>query len=111
MKTLKIRLTGLPVSFFVLFVLTSCGSRELKIPIHPTYQSIQAITISQKCLMCHESISSYEGLLQTVQPGNPAGSDLYKQITNGSMPQWSPKLSDAEIQAIYTWILNGAQND
>ncbi len=99
------------LALLVSSVFLSCGSREMKIPVPANYQSIQAITISQKCLQCHQSLSTYQGLLQIVTPGDAAGSELYQQINSGSMPQWSPKLSDVEIQAIYTWIQNGAPND
>jgi len=89
----------------------SCGSRDLKVPASPTYQSIQTLTIRQKCLQCHSSLSTYEGVLQNVTPGNPSTSLLFRQISSGNMPQWSPKLSDAEIQAVSAWIQNGAPND
>ena len=101
---------------FVLFlpilgVFLGCGSRELKVPVSPNYQSIQRVTLSQKCVVCHSSLATYSGVLAIATPGNPAQSQLYKVIHEGSMPQWSPKLSDAELNAIYTWILNGAAND
>ncbi len=91
--------------------LSACGNREIKTGITPTHQSIQSVVIQSKCLECHTSLSSYEGVLAIVEPGNPEKSDFYREIRKGSMPLHSPKLSDAEIQAVYDWIKNGAQND
>lgn len=97
-----------PAALGILF--TACGSREVKTPTPATFQSIESVTISAKCLQCHQSLSTYAGVMQVVTPGDPAKSQLYQQINSGSMPLQSPKLSDAEITAIYNWILSGAPN-
>ncbi len=96
---------------FIFLSLASCSDRTVKVPVSATYSSIQAVTLSQKCLQCHSSLSTYEGVLAIVVPGNPSSSELYRQINGGGMPQWSPSLSSEEIQAVYQWILEGAPND
>ncbi len=95
----------------LLAMVTACGSRELKTPIYPTYQSISTLVIAEKCLQCHSSLSTYQGLLQIVTPNNASESSLYEEVKDGGMPLQSPKLSPEEINAIYTWIQNGAQNN
>lgn len=101
--------------FLVLFLsvasLEGCGYRELKTGISPSFQSIQANIVQPKCLHCHESLATYEGLLRVVEPGSPEDSEFYEEIQEGGMPLHSVKLSDAEIQAVHDWIQNGAQND
>lgn len=44
-----------------------------------------------------------------VLPGNPEGSGLYTTVAGGRMPKDNPALSKMEIDAIYTWIKNGAK--
>lgn len=97
--------------FIACGTLTACGSRELKVPVTPTFGSIQRIVIGPKCLQCHSSLSTYAGVMQIVEPGNPGSSAFYESIRSGEMPQRSPKLSKAEVQAVQTWILNGANHD
>jgi len=92
------------------FFLTGCGSRDVKVATPATFSSIESVTIATKCLQCHQSLATYSGVLQVVTPGDPAKSKLYQQISSGSMPLQSPQLSDAEITAIYNWILSGAPN-
>jgi len=82
----------------------------MKVPTPATFQSIEALTIGPKCLQCHQSLSTYAGVMQEVKAGDASQSSLYQQVSSGSMPKQSTKLSDAEIAAIYSWIQNGAQN-
>lgn len=100
-------------SFWIGMVLAlpGCGSRELKVAVPPTYSSIQKIVIGPKCLQCHTSLATYSGVMRIVDPGNPGSSPFYESIQSGEMPQRSPKLSSVELQAVRTWISNGAQND
>ena len=96
---------------FAVLAFTACGSRDLKVPAPATFSSIESLSIGPKCLQCHQSLATYNGMMQVVTAGNASASQLYKQVNSGSMPKQSVKLSDAEISAIYTWIQNGAPND
>lgn len=98
-------------SFPFFFLVVSCGTREVKSGISARYSSISATIVQPRCVECHTSLGTYQGLLEIVKPGNPNRSGFYREINSGDMPQHSPKLSDAEIQAVYNWILNGAAND
>lgn len=63
--------------------------------------------------------SQIDSTLYRVNPGNPDSSVLYIKITmaqstgrfGSPMPQGGPMLSEKEINAIRTWIANGAHND
>jgi hypothetical protein len=73
---------------------------------------------------CHDAVthkegyifSSYSTTLNTVRPGNPGDSKLFKVITSNSEedkmpPAGSPQLSLAEIDSIGKWISYGALNE
>jgi len=70
---------------------------------------------------CHGSsgnrfkLLNYNDVLDIVKPGNPHDSELYASITANTsdiMPQPpNPRLSDAQIETIYVWILQGAKNN
>jgi hypothetical protein len=92
-------------------VLGGCGSREVLSEVLPTYSSINQVTISTKCVQCHESMGTYAGTMAIVKAGSPTQSNFYKTIQKGSMPLQSPKLSDREIQAVSDWITAGAPNN
>jgi mono/diheme cytochrome c family protein len=92
----------------LLAAFSSCGSRELHVPAPATFASIEALTIGPKCTQCHQSLSTYYGVLRIVTPGDPANSPLFQQVNSGDMPKQSTKLSDPEIAAISSWIKNGA---
>jgi mono/diheme cytochrome c family protein len=83
----------------------------MKVPTPATFSSIESLTIAPKCLQCHQSLSSYDGVMQVVSAGSPSQSRLYQEVSSGDMPKQSTQLSDAEISAINTWIQSGAPND
>jgi len=71
------------------------------------------LTKLSTCQNCHSGtspsanfdITSYTKVQSFVKPGDPTNSFLYKKVTTGSMSVHS----NANInQAIYCWILNGA---
>lgn len=108
---------------FSAFVLSGCFYRW-KDPSYssaatatPHFSSINSLIIQPKCLPCHDgsaneiNFSTYSGVLEKISPNAPDSSDLYKQVSSGSMPEDLPMLSDDEILAIYQWIQNGAPND
>ena len=73
---------------------------------------------------CHDAITHEEGvrlydyahIMQQVTPGNPGNSDLWDNgiaETGGDAmpPPGEPQLTPAQEQAIYDWIMQGAQNN
>jgi mono/diheme cytochrome c family protein len=89
------------------------------IPLKATYSSIQANILGPKCIACHgPSVAkagvrydSYTATLRTVRAGRAIDSDLYKETSDGGMPENAPRLSSAELKAIADWINAGAKND
>lgn len=68
--------------------------------------------ILANCSKCHNSLTSYNGIIQIVSAGNPSNSTLYQDITasgSNAMPP-SYKLPQVNIDSIYSWIKNGATN-
>ncbi len=71
-----------------------------------------------RCFSCHGgtehsgglSLETLEGILRggksgsAILPGRPADSLLLTMVVSGKMPSGKPKLSEAEITAIRTWI-------
>lgn len=58
-------------------------------------------------------LESYEDILETVVPGDPENSMLYKALIADGMPQMPPSgpLPDEMIQTIYDWIAQGAKDN
>lgn len=85
----------------------------------PTFASIKALIINNKCLSCHNAttaqggvnFSTYASTMNTVQAGRPEVSSLYTTTLSQRMPTGNNKLTGAELQAIQQWITNGAQNN
>jgi hypothetical protein len=127
----------MPVAFvFVLMAgaLSACGP----VPVEPTYSSIQENIFTPSCASasCHGSDNppaglklsadaAYDNLVDVdstkdpdkkrVSPGDPDASMLYLAISGttdkvGQMPVGFP-LADEQIEAVKTWIENGAEKD
>lgn len=85
----------------------------------PTFSSIKALIINNKCLSCHNStnssggvnFSTYASTMNTVQAGRPEVSTIYTSTVSQRMPTTANKLTGAELQAIQQWITNGAPNN
>ena len=58
-------------------------------------------------------LESYDDILETVVPGDPENSLLYKALIADGVPQMPPSgpLPDEMIQTIYDWIAQGAKNN
>ncbi len=58
-------------------------------------------------------LESYDDILETVVPGDPENSLLYKALIADGAPQMPPSgpLPDEMIQTIYNWIAQGAKNN
>lgn len=87
-----------------------------------TFSQVRTTILSPKCEKCHASddsdggvsVSTYDDLMSSagaVVPYQPYQSQLYAQCASGEMPDDGPKLSQSELQLIYTWIALGAHND
>ncbi|MCB0366271.1 MAG: Ig-like domain-containing protein [Bdellovibrionaceae bacterium] len=84
-----------------------------------SYTWISQNILVPKCLSCHSASTHYKGVdystyaktISTggVVSGNPGASKLYTTCQNGSMPKNSGKLSSDQLNALSTWIINGAK--
>ncbi len=105
--------------FFALLGLLSCGTERSLVSgvseteaYPPTFTEIRRRIIEPKCISCHESFVSYKELLSGyVVAGQPNASELLLEVEGEAMPPYGAKLIDAEVQAIRTWIANGANYD
>jgi len=85
--------------------------------VKAVYSEIAEKIVQPKCVACHNSgpfdFSTFESLLATgaIVPGQPDASSFYTDVESGSMPMNMPRLSSAEVQAIYAWIAAGAVKD
>lgn len=93
------------------------------IALAPTYASIRANVLLPKCIACHNAVrhdagvnvDGYTQTLKYVKLNTPLESKLYKEMANGSMPP--PKdinfaaVTQAELKAVYDWILDGSKNN
>ena len=55
--------------------------------------------------------SILDGSKDLVDPGNPAASELYLQVSTGLMPQTGTKLSADQQKQLHDWICGGALNE
>ena len=82
------------------------------------------------CVQCHGgeydgeprleaslNLTTYEGVMagsefgSVVEPGDPDGSILLEMVAVGDMPEEGDPLTPEQIEAIRTWIAEGAQNN
>lgn len=85
-----------------------------------TYLTVKAL-IDERCMPCHGganpragiALNTYEGIMATVVPGDPAGSLLVKSVKGDGvrkMPLGNhPALNASEIKMLESWIANGAK--
>ena len=85
-----------------------------------TFATVNAL-IQDRCMPCHGganpragvALSTYEGIVATVTPGDPAGSLLVKSVKGDGvrkMPLGNhPALNASEIKMLESWIANGAK--
>ncbi|OQW53833.1 MAG: hypothetical protein A4S09_06345 [Proteobacteria bacterium SG_bin7] len=93
--------------------------------VEPSYKSVSANIVKNKCVTCHNSVkkengidlSSYEKIFAPevfpplIIPFNPEKSSLYKSVLSGKMPKNDRSLSQLELKALYDWIKNGAKKE
>ncbi len=101
-------------SAVAVIVLTACGTRKLDVSAQeaypPTFEAIRQRILIPRCSVCHSKIVSYAGIMNDlVVAGEPEKSKLFEEINSGGMPKDRGKLSDEEISAVKTWIVNGAK--
>jgi len=93
------------------------------IPVSPIFtfnKDISAITLNNCALSgCHDGYSerrplvTYADVMHYVTPGKPYNSKLFTtviKLTEGKMPPRG-QLADAQIKALYIWILQGAKEN
>ncbi len=102
--------------------LIGSGKAPVTIPLGPTFASIQANILLAKCDGCHQlqkpnvRFQTYMQTLTSIKPGDPGQSSLLNRVKGigNIMPKpesgFGP-LSKEEIDALTTWIVNGAKND
>lgn len=74
--------------------------------------------LAEKCGRCHisrrsgdVSLASISQMVELIEAGDSAGSQLYAVIEDGSMPKGNIKMTDDEKLAVKTWIDQGAKLD
>jgi len=69
--------------------------------------------IIQPFVNCHDNLSGYNALMPWVVAGQPENSKLWRRLNGQGGPQMPPdgKLPDAQLNLIYQWIKEGAQNN
>lgn len=80
-----------------------------------TYDYVNTYIITPKCFNCHNSglafgglnVTTYQQTMEFVIPGDPENSPLYNRVFRTK----TFTLTQEEKTALYTWILNGANND
>lgn len=82
--------------------------------ILPTFASLKQNVFSPRCVSCHGANYANQAYLTNpknglIVAGKPASSLIYKKISAGTMPPRKP-LSSVEVNAIKTWIQNGAKD-
>jgi hypothetical protein len=87
----------------------------------PSFASIKEFILDTRCVLCHNPSGAYPSIDYTdylttintgrVVPGNADASALYTSCVSGSMPQGGPPLTAEELEAIRTWINDGALNN
>lgn len=89
------------------------------IDYEPTFASIKSKIYDVKCARCHTGTDNESGIDLTgydnfkifIAEGSPDDSPIYLDVMSGNMPKGGPMLSTKEIEAIETWIINGALNN
>ena len=126
-KLLKIN-TILRVSIFtssLIFslIVLSCRHKG-DIPTQPQVsfsQQVQPIIVSNCSYSgCHSAndrhprpLVSYSDVMDITVPGDAHGSEIYQRITELSSNKMPPdhNMTESQIIIIYTWIMQGAQNN
>ena len=62
--------------------------------------------LNKKCIFCHSWMNSDEEISKRLVSGHPEESPLYMRTLDGSMPLSGQRLSEAELNQIYQFILN-----
>lgn len=76
------------------------------------FSAIRERILVPRCTNCHAGLASYKNVMdELIVPGSPDTSKLYNEVKSGKMPRYSPRLRDAELNAISNWITAGAKND
>ncbi|CAK9250187.1 unnamed protein product [Sphagnum jensenii] len=100
---------------------SACLANKAYIPSYAQMISTTGV-FGTYCVSCHNAnemngnmnISSHASILGKVNPGNAAGSTLYKEISSGAMPKNGPNLVNTEpalVSLIEAWINQGANDD
>lgn len=105
------------ILLFSSFLLFSCGmpdkspltygessSESLNPDLKVTYGMIKTEILASKCINCHSSAGTEQGLKEWIIPGKPEGSLFFTKVENGSMPKNGSPLSTKDLELIRMYI-------
>jgi mono/diheme cytochrome c family protein len=83
-----------------------------------SFATLNATIFTPQCVSCHSAalpsggvnLSTYTSLVTQVVAGNAAGSTLYINVANGTMPPGGA-LTATQVNEILMWINQGAKNN
>lgn len=121
----KLRLTALSViivcAVFSVSVMSCRHSPDLSASPQVSFSKDVQPVIVGNCTQsgCHggegerRPLMNYDEIASRVTPYKPHSSDLYQRITAAGSNKMPPAgyLSEQEIETIYVWIMQGAQNN
>ena len=93
----------------------------LALPIMPTAQASDALAKKYNCLACHQMSKrsvgpSFQDVAAKYRDETDASSTFAERIKNGGVGVWgkipmpsNPSISDADLDALATWILEMAE--
>lgn len=80
----------------------------------PTFAELSSSLFTPRCIACHSSFKTIEGVRKRVAPGDPASSDLFLRVAkatgSGKMPPSGSRLTQNQIERLRGWIANGAKD-
>lgn len=85
-----------------------------------TYAALSANILLAKCTTCHNvgynarpgvTFATFNESVKNVIPGKPLESDMYRAAKRIAPPSTTQIITAEQLQYIYDWILEGAQNN
>ena len=73
-------------------------------PDKVTYAMLKSSLLDDKCIGCHDLMSTEEGLMDFFTPGSPNTSPLYLRTADGTMPLYGSPLPEDQLKMIKRYI-------
>jgi hypothetical protein len=80
------------------------GNQSLNPDMQVTYGMIKSEILAAKCINCHSSAGTEEGLKEWITPGKPNQSPFFTKVENGTMPKNGSPLSTKDLELIKIYI-------